>query len=157
MIVRLAKSLRLGAALCFGLACAASVAPARAQQPSSCQADFQRLAQQRMAYIQRLNAIGKAGKGKIDPMAACPAARALLGVENNMLAYMNKNKDWCQIPDQLIAQFQEARSRNQTFATQACAAAVKFKQMMAQQKAAQESAAANGGAPQAIKLPTGPL
>lgn len=156
MMLRLGKSTRLGAALGLGLALAASVAPVRAQQPSSCQADFQRLAQQRMAYIQRLNAIGKAGHGKIDPTAACPAARALLGVENNMLAYMNKNKDWCQIPDQLIEQFQQARARNQTFATQACAAAVKFKQMMAQQKAAQEAGAA-GGAAQPIKLPAGPL
>lgn len=147
MIVRL-KILPLGLAL------ATFAAPALAQQ--NCQADFQRLAQQRMAYIQRLNAIGKAGKGKIDPMAACPAARALLGVENNMLAYMTKNKEWCSIPDQVIGQFQQARARNQTFASQACAAAAKFKQMQAQQRAA----AANGGGggmAQPLRLPAGPL
>jgi hypothetical protein len=147
-------SVKRAAPALVGLALAAAASSAMAQQ-QTCQADFQRLAQARMAQIQRLNAIGKAGHGKIDPMAACPAARALLSTEGAMLAYMTRNKEWCSIPDQIIQQFQQARARNQTFASQACSAAAKFKQMQEQQRAA----AANGGAgvAQPQKLPAGPL
>jgi hypothetical protein len=139
------------AALALGLMLAAGAATqAMAQQ--SCQEDFQRLSEKRTAQMNELNRIGKAGKGKIDPIAACPVARALVTVENTMLGYMTKNKEWCNIPDQVITNFQQVHGKNQTFATQACAAAVKFKQIQEQQRAA----AANGGmAPQ--KLPSGPL
>jgi len=142
---------RLAAIALLAVAIVGAAAPAAAEQ--SCQEDFQRLSQQRMTYIEKLNAIGKAGKGKIDPMAACPVARGLVGVENALLAYMTKNKEWCSIPDQVIAQFQQARGRDQNFASQACAAAAKFKEMQAQQRAAQ----ANGGMPAPPKLPAGPL
>ncbi|MCX7900360.1 MAG: hypothetical protein N2444_09825, partial [Methylocystis sp.] len=52
---------------------ASSIAPqAVAPAASTCQTDFQRLMSRRMAGIQKLNALGKAGKGKMDPIAACP-------------------------------------------------------------------------------------
>ncbi|MFY9834367.1 MAG: hypothetical protein WAK66_16855, partial [Methylocystis sp.] len=73
-----ARSARPAALLLMGLMFAASpVSPASAQQ--SCQEDFQRLTQKRMAQIGVLNQLGKAGKGHMDPIAACPAARALVG------------------------------------------------------------------------------
>jgi hypothetical protein len=140
--------------LLFGSAAAllltAGLAPARAQ--SSCQEDFQRLSAQRMGQIQKLNAIGKAGKGKMDPIAACPVARSLVGVETQMLNYMSKNKDWCSIPDSVLEQFKAARAKSQTFASQACGAAVKVKQMQAQQRDQ-----AGNPAMQPQKLPSGPL
>lgn len=128
----------------------AGVAPARAQ--SSCQDDFQRLSAQRLGQIQKLNAIGKAGKGKMDPVAACPVARALLGIETQMMNYMIKNKDWCSIPDNIVDQFKAARAKSQTFASQACSVAAKVKQIQAQQRA-------QAGNPtlQPQKLPAGPL
>ncbi len=43
----------------------------------SCQEDFQKLSQRRMRQVEALNRLGKAGKGKMDPVAACPAARKL--------------------------------------------------------------------------------
>ena len=61
---------------------------------------------------------------------------------------MNKNKEWCQIPDQFIAQLKEAQGRDQMFATKACEAAANFKKMQEQQNAA------GGGPP---RLPAGPL
>lgn len=129
----------------------ASFAPARAQ--SSCQDDFQRLSAQRMGHIQKLNTIGKAGKGKMDPIAACPVARALVGVETEMLNYMVKNKEWCSIPDSVVEQFKTARAKSQTFASQACTVAAKVKQMQAQQRAQ----AVGNPSLQPPKLPAGPL
>jgi hypothetical protein len=128
----------------------ASPAPAWAQ--SSCQDDFQKLSTKRLAQIQKLNAIGKAGKGKIDPIAACPVARALAGVDTEMLNYMLKNKEWCSIPDNVVEQFTAGRTRDQTFASQACAAAVKAKQIQEQQRAQ-----AGNPALQPQRLPAGPL
>ncbi|HMK90080.1 MAG TPA: hypothetical protein VK446_10675 [Methylocystis sp.] len=141
--------------LALGLAAALVVAlPALGQaQENSCQNDFQRLSARRMGQIQRLNAIGKAGKGKMDPIAACPVARSLVGIETEMLSYMVKNKEWCSIPDAVIDQFKGAREKSSKFASQACAVAVKVKQMQAQQRA---QATANP-ALQPPKLPAGPL
>ncbi len=89
----------------------------------------------------------------MDPIAACPVARNLLAIESQMLAYMTKNKEWCSIPDQVIDGFKAARAKSQMFSSQACAVAVKVKQMQAQQRA---QAAANP-AQQPAKLPAGPL
>ena len=121
-------------------------------QAQSCQEDFQKLSMKRMGAIQILNNLGKAGKGKMDPAAACPVAKKLAGIESEMLNYMSKNKEWCNIPDNVVDGFKQARSKTQTFATQACAAAVKMKQM-------QEQAAQGGGPGMAPpqRLPAGPL
>ncbi|HEY8071523.1 MAG TPA: hypothetical protein VIE47_06110 [Methylocystis sp.] len=147
-----ALSARPAALLLMGLMFAASpVSPASAQQ--SCQEDFQRLTQKRIAQIGVLNQLGKAGKGHMDPIAACPAARALVGIETEMLNYMTKNKDWCTIPDNVIDGFKAARAKSQGFAGQACSVAAKVKQMQAQQR----SQAAAGPANQPLKLPAGPL
>lgn len=115
----------------------------------SCQEDFQKLSQRRMSQIQTLNNIGKASKGKMDPVAACPVARKLVSIETEMAAYIEKNKDWCNIPEAMVDGFKQARGKTQTFAAQACAVAAKAKKM-------QEEAAAGIG-PQAQKLPAGPL
>lgn len=118
----------------------------------SCQEDFQKLTMKRMGAIEALNNLGKAGKGKMDPAAACPVAKKLAGIETEMLNYMSKNKEWCNIPDNVVDGFKQARAKTQTFATQACAAAVKMKQM-------QEQAAQGGGPGMAPpqRLPAGPL
>lgn len=131
----------LGALLAF-----ASAGSAFAQ---SCQEDFQKLSQRRMGQIQALNAIAKASKGKMDPIAACPAARKLVVIETEMAAYIDKNKDWCNIPDNMVDGFKQARAKTQTFASQACAFAAKAKKMQEEQAA--------GIGPQAQKLPAGPL
>lgn len=129
-------------------------ASAGAAHAQSCQEDFQKLTQRRMAQIQVLNGLGKAGKGKMDPNAACPAARKLVGIENEMLAYMAKNKEWCAIPDNVIDGFKQAGAKTKNFASQACSAAAKMKQMQQQQR---EQAANGGGMGAPPKLPSGPL
>ncbi|MGD9544676.1 MAG: hypothetical protein AB7F41_06190 [Methylocystis sp.] len=129
----------------FAMFLAASGASAQ-----TCQEDFQKLTEKRMAGIQALNNLGKAGKGKMDPEAACPAARRLVAVETEMMNYLSKNKEWCNIPDTVVDGFKEARTKTQGFASQACAAAAKMKEM-------RDQAAAGGGLMAPPKLPAGPL
>jgi hypothetical protein len=138
----------------FGAFLLASFAGGGVAQAQSCQDDFQKMSQRRMAQIQVLNNLGKAGKGKMDPNAACPAAKKLVGIEGEMLGYMTKNKEWCAIPDNVVDSFKQARAKTQNFASQACNAAAKMKQMMEQQR---EQAASGGGMGAPPKLPAGPL
>lgn len=140
--------------LATALFASSGVSLARAQE--SCQADFQRLTERRMSQVAVLNKLGKSGKGKMDPIAACPVARNLSAVETEMLNYMVKNKDWCAIPDNVIDGFKQARAKTQNFATQACGVAVKIKKMQAMQAQQQREQAANPSAGPA-KLPAGPL
>ena len=69
---------------------------------SSCDTDFQKLANARTAQIGALNRLAK-GKGrKMDPIAACGKLQGLAGIEARMVAYVEKNKDWCGIPDNVV-------------------------------------------------------
>jgi len=61
---------------------------------------------------------------------------------------MTKNKDWCQIPDEVVNQLKDAHAKTVSFSGRACKAA-------ADQKKAQAQGAA--GMPQAQPLPAGPL
>jgi hypothetical protein len=147
---------RVFSSLALPLLVACCVSSAAMAQASSCQEDFQRLTQKRMGAIAALNNLGKSHKGKMDPIAACPMARRLAAVESEMMAYMNKNKDWCAIPDNVIQGFQQARSKTQNFAGQACSVAAKVKKMQEQQRAQAASGAGPGGMP-VQKMPAGPL
>jgi hypothetical protein len=120
------------------------VAPARAD----CNEDMGKIMQRREALIQELNASAKATKGKLDPTTACPRLRKLATMENELLAYMNKNKDWCSIPDQAIENAASGHTKTAQTATQACNIAEQIKKAQEQQ--------ANGGA-SPTKLPAGPL
>ncbi len=136
----------LGLALALGASW-----PAQAQ---SCNEDFQKLSGRRNGAMAALQNLVKAGKGKMDPIAACPLARKLVAVENEMGAYMAKNKEWCSIPDQMVEQFKQGHAKNQSFAAQACAFAAKAKKA---QEQAREQAATGGGMMAPPKLPAGPL
>ena len=95
-----------------------------------------------------------AAHGKpLDPAVICTKAAPLISVEGAMIAYMEKNKDWCQVPDEAIAQLKGAHVKTMSFSTKACTVAEKFKKM--KEHAAQGGGA--GGPPQAPPLPTGPL
>lgn len=129
---------------------------------SSCDKEFQGLANARIAQIGALNRLSKGKGGKMDPIAACGKLQALAGIEARMVAYVDKNKDWCGIPDNIVDNIKKGRQGTLSFAGKACAAAGQFKKALAQ-RAQQQRAAANGGgqaaqgAPQIQKLPAGPL
>ena len=75
-------------------------------------------------------------------------------IEKKDREYEAKNKEWCNIPDEVLKNFQAAASKTKGFSGQACTAAAKMKQMMEQQR---EQAANGGGLGAPPKLPAGPL
>lgn len=144
---------RLAAPLAAAFACFASclALPALAQ---SCNDDIGKFQERRQAQIAGLNALNKKGAGKLDPIAACPKLRALSGIEDEMFKYMTKNKDWCNIPDDIMESVKEGKGKSANLAGQACKVAAqitKMKQLQARQQ--QEGA----GAAPVQRLPAGPL
>ena len=128
-----------------------AAAPASAQQ--SCGDDLQKLQQKREAALAGINSLVAAAKGKqLDPAIFCARSQPLNAVENQMIAYMEKNKDWCQIPDEVIGQLKATHVKSVGFSTKACGVAAQMKKM--KEQAAQGAA---NGAPQAQPLPAGPL
>lgn len=141
-------------ALALGLLPLAGTMPAKAQ--ASCQNDFALIQGKREKQIASLNAMAKRAKGKLDPVAACPRLRSLASVEGELLAYMKKNKSWCSIPDELIAQVEKGREGTNRMAGQACKVAGQIAVM--KRRAAQQAAQGNAAAAaQRPKLPSGPL
>ncbi len=122
---------------------------ARAQ---SCNDDLADFSKQRTAEIEALNAISKAHQGKLDPVGACPHLKGMKAVEGKMLAYLEKNKEWCNIPDDFINGFKANSEKTAGMSKQACDIAAKMKKM-------QEGGGLAGGGnlPPPPKLPAGPL
>ena len=131
----------------MGAALMMLASPAFAQ---SCGDDMQKLQGERAAALQTINKMAAAAKGK--PLNAdqfCAGARPLTAADAKLFAYMTKNKDWCQIPDDIIAQFTSARAKDSAMAGKACSVA-------AQMRKAQQQGGAGGGPPPQ-PLPAGPL
>ena len=150
---RMSGALRLGS-LAALMAFGAALSPALAQEAggTDCQGDIGKLQQKREAQIASLNSLSKSGKGKLDPVAACPKLKTLASIESQILSYMTKNQSWCDIPDNVLQNVKEGRDKTSGFAGQAC----KFAAMA--RKAQQQAASGAGqGAPPVARLPTGPL
>ena len=125
---------------------AAAGAPALAQ---SCGDDMTSMSAQRQHAMEAINTMVGGAKGKqIDPAAFCAKSQPLNAIETKMLAYLQKNKDWCQIPDEVIKQLSDAHAKTVSFSGRACKAAAEMKKAQAQ---------GGAGLPQAQPLPTGPL
>ena len=129
-------------------------------QASNCQEDFQKNMAPRQALINRIN-----GFRTKRPTAgqACSTLGQLVSADTRMISWMNENKDWCQIPDQLVEQLKESSGQAVRSRAQACTAAKSQQGQIARARAAQQRAAdqGGGGAPAAVgsgvKLPQGAL
>ncbi|HKN27735.1 MAG TPA: hypothetical protein VJY34_07565 [Roseiarcus sp.] len=117
---------------------------------ADCGQDMQKLAQARNAELEKVNEFAKAAHGKpLDPAGFCVKSAGLLKAELAIIAYMDKNKDWCSFPDDAINNLKASHAKNATFNAKACQVAEKIKKMKEQ--------AAQGGGPQGQPLPAGPL
>ena len=135
------------ASLALALAGMAWATPTFAQ---SCGDDMQKLSQRREAEMATINALIKSSKGKqLDPTVFCAKSGGLMSAENAMIAYMEKNKEWCGIPDEALDGLKANHVKSAAFAAKACKVAGEMKKAKEQ--------AANGGGPQAQPLPAGPL
>jgi hypothetical protein len=129
---------------------ALAIVAASPQALADCGSDMQKLAQVRNVELQKINDFAKAAHGKpLDPEGFCVKSAGLLHAETALIAYMDKNKDWCSFPDEAIANLKTSHDKNATFAAKACTVAAKLKKMKEQ--------AAQGAGPQAQPLPAGPL
>jgi hypothetical protein len=138
-------------AIAAAMVCAA--APALASQ--DCGADMQALAARREAAMKSINEMIVSARGKkLDPDAFCGRSRPLAAAEEAMIAYMQKNKDWCQIPDDALTQLKASHAKSVAFGAKACTVAAQLKKMKQQAAQAQQQA---GGQPQEQPLPAGPL
>ena len=134
--------------LALTLVGAAWAAPSYAQ---SCAEDLQKLAQRREAELAVINGLVKSAHGKqLDPTVFCSKSAGLNSAENAMIAYMEKNKDWCQVPDEAVTQLKANHAKSLAFTAKACNVAAQMKKMKEQQ-------AQGGGPQQAQPLPAGPL
>jgi hypothetical protein len=138
----------------LGIALLLGAGPALADQ--DCAGDLQKLAARREAALNSINEMVAAAKGKkLDPDSFCARSRPLNAAEDAMLAYMVKNKDWCQIPDDAVNQLKASHAKSVAFGGKACTVAAQIKKMKAQ--AAQAAQQGGGGAPPEQPLPAGPL
>lgn len=120
------------------------IAPAYA---GDCSQDIANLSQKRQNVIQELNRLAKSSpKGQLDPAISCPKLRGLAAADQELFAYLQKNKDWCMVPDEAIGNFKAGLGRDQAIASKACAVAAQIKKN-------QEAGILGGGQ----KLPSGPL
>ena len=127
----------------YGLAAAlfAAVATLNGSAHADCGSDMQKLAQDRNAQLQIVNAFAQSFHGKpMDPQAFCVKSAGLIRAESSLIAYMEKNKDWCSFPDEAIAQLKEHHAKNASFNSKACTVAAQMKKM--KEQAAQGAAAA---------------
>jgi len=146
----------LRAAVLAGGACMLMLtvaSPARAD----CQTDIQGYMKRRDGVIAQLKNMTQGKKKQLDPIAACPKFRALSGILGETVAYMEKNKDWCAIPDQMVDGAKQQRGQFASTASKACSIAAKVQQMKAQAEKQAAQGGGMGGGPQVQKLPAGPL
>ena len=118
---------------------------------TDCNGDVAGLTAKRQVFIEKLNVLAKASKGKLDPVASCPVLRGLVAAEGNLLKYLESNKNWCNVPDEAVNNLKAADTKSQAFATQACNFAAQA------QKQKQQAASSPTLGVEAQKLPAGPL
>jgi hypothetical protein len=138
-----------------------TTAPAFAQS-SACQ-DGQKILLERQNLIKQVTALTGSGKKKqIDPRAACTIFSKLVTNGNAGTKWMTDNKDWCQIPDQVVENFGQDHKRAQEFKGQACGAAAKLAEMekkakQAAQQQQQGGPRMGGGLTGTLSVPKGAL
>ena len=156
----MSRALSLRTFLFAGLAAAGlvvSAAPALAQI-SGCE-QGQKFLQTHETLSKKLNNL-KDKNNKIDPVAACGLLAKLDDNADSMLKWMNTNKDWCQVPDQMIQSLKEGQANLSKAKGQPCKVAAQVRDMQKKAKQAQQQQKGNpfgGGLTGEYKIPQGAL
>jgi hypothetical protein len=144
----LAMTRRLTATLTIALSLGGAL-PAFPALAQSCGEDLQKLVKKsgaEMAVVNAMIADAKRAGKQIDPVAYCARSAGYNAAESALVAYMEKNKEWCEIPDQALAQRKENLAKSVAFSAKACKVAAEVKKRQRE-----------GAAPEAQALPAGPL
>jgi len=116
---------------------------------ADCNEDIGALSRKRQGIIDELNHLAQGGKKQLDPVASCPKLRSLVAAEKELVAYLTKNKDWCQVPDEALKNVTASAGNTSKIASRACTVAEQMKKAQEQQ--------ATGALNAQQKLPAGPL
>jgi hypothetical protein len=134
----------------FGLAAISSTLTATSFAQQSCGDDLKRLSEKRQTELEKINKFVLAAKGKpMNPVLFCGQSAGLNAADTALIAYMEKNKDWCGVPYEALNSLKENHAKSVAFANKACAVAAQIKK--------QQAAGAANAAPAAPALPAGPL
>jgi hypothetical protein len=99
---------------------------------------------ERAAIVQALNK--NAGKDKkLDPRYACSAFGKLAANGEVGLKWFDSNKEWCQVPEQVVENFKKEHDKVKDLRGQACGALAKLEKMQQQAKKAQGTGNPFGG------------
>lgn len=136
-----ASSFRLHFAALSALVVAGLATPALAQSPV-CQ-EGQGHLQERQTLMQQFNKTMTKDR-KIDPRGACPVLGKMVSNADNLLKWASTNKDWCQIPDQMVESLTAEQDKLKSLRTQACQAAAKIAEMEKQARTQQQQGGGGG-------------
>jgi hypothetical protein len=142
-----------------GLAAAGLVfaaAPALAQANACAQG--QKIIMERQNLFQQWNNL--AGKGKkVDPRTACNLMTKLVSNGETGLKWLEGNKDWCQVPDQIAEGFKQSQQQAKDARGKACQIAAQMNEMEKKAKEAQRGGGNpfGGGLTGEYKIPQGAL
>ncbi len=130
-----------------------AAAPARAQA-LGCE-QFAGFIEERKSIVARINALNKGGN-RVEAKQACAVFGRLSNNGETTIKWMVSNKDWCQIPDQFIANFRDEHAKAGGFRTKACAVAAQ--QAVAERRAKESGGQLGGDAlTGTMKVPAGAL
>lgn len=137
-----------------------ATAPAFAQS-TVCQ-DGQKLLVERQGLVKQFTDLTGGGKKKnVDPRPACAILTKLSSNGESAMKWMSTNKDWCQVPDQVVQNFEQDNKRVQTIKSQACGAAAKVAEMEKRAKQQQQNQQGGprmgGGLTGTLSVPKGAL
>lgn len=119
------RGLVLGSGSAFSLAlaltpilCALGASPGWAQIPAAPQcAQFQGLSQ---AAAQKASVVQAAMKAKADRKEVCAAMTTFVAAEAIVVKFLEDNKTWCGVPDQVIVASKANHEKSVKFKTAAC-------------------------------------
>jgi hypothetical protein len=135
---------RLHLAAAFATVGLVFAAPALAQS-NSCE-DGQKILVERQSLIKQFQALGGGAKKKpVDARVACTIFTKLVSNGDKGIKWMEANKDWCQVPDQIVTSFKSDQSHVTDLKGKACGAAAKMAQMEKQAREAQKNGGGGGG------------
>ena len=139
------------------VACGAMLVAAGPASAQVCQ-EGAKLIQERQSIVQQINKAGGKDK-KLDPRMACGAFGKLVANGEQSLKWLETNKDWCQIPDQVGENLKQEHDKVKEIRGKACQAAAKVEQMQKQAREQQQKGGNpfGGGLTGEYKIPQGAL
>ena len=97
-----------------------------AQKQVDCQGEFTKMTSLRTTLTQKLN---KMSGEKASPVTVCNDLNKLFSLEKRIFQWVNKNKEWCQIPDNIAVNVKKSAEGTAKIAQNVCLQAEQYIEM----------------------------